>query len=274
MTLPFTFKWYGAGYTSLSACSNGWIGFGSNTLTSYSNTVLPTTTFATPTVFPLWDDQNGLSSSAPGAWVGYYHDAANGRFIVEYDSVVFYGTSTRLKYEVIYYDSTAGNPCYDAVVQYNLLSDRASSSVGFQRNATVGCQLLFNGTYATTMRPLGPGRAVRITRWPNGLTGVSEQPALAALPRVFGLSQSYPNPTSDRTTISYQLPQAGPVELRVYNVSGQLVRTLMNGMRPAGMHTAVWDGRDRSGKQVAAGIYLYNLTTPEYSCTKKLTLVR
>jgi hypothetical protein len=281
-TLPFGFRWYGTNYTSLSVCSNGWMSFGSNTSTSYSNTAIPTSTFATPTVFALWDDLNANTSTVPGAWVGYWHDAAGGRFIVEYDSVVFYSTSTRLKFQAIFYDSTASHPYYDVVLQYNMLADRASSSVGFQQNSSVGCQLLQDGAYATTaISPLKSGRAVRITRTPDvtGVAGPSTDSAsLIACPlgnpTAFSLGAAYPNPLRGTTTIKFGLPRETKVELGVYNIVGQKVATLASGVRPAGYHTVRWDGRSDAGQKVSGGVYFYRLTTPDYTGTKRLVMLR
>jgi hypothetical protein len=273
VTLPFGFTWYGTNYTALAVCSNGWISFGTNTSTAYSNTAIPTSTFATPTVFALWNDLNGSSSSAPGAWVGYYHDAANGRLIVEWDSIVHYGTTTRLKFEVIYYDSTTAHPYHDVVVQYAIAPVGTSSSVGFQRSGTVGCQELYDGTYATTMLPLGNQRAVRLTRSPEPL-GVAGGPAAAVVPAAYQLGQAYPNPARSVVSIAYALPRGAEVELCVYNIAGQKVRTLARGGMPAGHHTARWDGRDEAGAAVSAGVYLYRLTAPGWSRTGKLSLVK
>ena len=275
ITLPFTFKWYGTGYTALTACSNGWIGFGSNSSTAYSNTTVPTTTFATPAVFAAWDDLNGLASAAPSAWVGYYSDAANHRLIVEYDSIVFYGTTSRLKFQVIYYDSTASSPYYDVVLQYAMLSDQGSSSIGFQQNGTVGAQLLYNAAYAPTMLPLQGGRAVRLTRYPNGATGVTApaQPA-AALPLDYQLGRARPNPARGPVTIGFALPRPVTAELAVYNLMGQKVRTLAQGPQAAGYHTVTWDGTAGDGRLAAGGIYFYRLVTPDHRETRRLVYLR
>jgi hypothetical protein len=174
VTLPFTFKWYGTGYTTLSVCSNGWVSFGSNTSTAYSNTTIPSSTFATPTIFMNWDD---LTGSSTGAWVGYYYDTANRRFIVEYDSIATLSGGARHKFQLILYDSTGtgtkASKYYDAVVQYQILTPGTSSSIGFQRSSTVGAQELYNGVYASTMLPLGPNRAVRLTGNPSNPLGVT-----------------------------------------------------------------------------------------------------
>ena len=282
VTLPFTFRWYGTNNTALRVCTNGWLAFGTNTSTAYTNTAIPTSTFSNGAIFPLWDDLNGSSTAAPGSWIGYWHDAANGRFIVEYDSVVFFGTSTRLKYQVIYYDSTDTHPYYDVVLQYNMLADRASSSVGFQQNSSVGCQLLYNGAYASTaVSPLKSGRAVRITRTPDvtGVAGPStDSTSLIACPlgnpTAFSLGAAYPNPLRGTTTIRFGLPRETKMELGVYNIVGQKVATLASGVRPAGYHTVRWDGRSDAGQKVSGGVYFYRLTTPEYTGTKRLVMLR
>ncbi|GEM_PF-1744132 len=75
----------------------------------------------------------------------------------------------------------------------------------------------------------------------------------------FAAGPAYPNPAAERSSIDYQLPLPGRVELAVYNVLGQRVRTLADGDRPAGAHTVAWDGRDGGGSRVAGGVYLYRL---------------
>lgn len=100
------------------------------------------------------------------------------------------------------------------------------------------------------------------------------QPGPAPLPRAFHLSQNYPNPFNQGTTISYNLNSAAHVELEIFNILGQRVRTLINGRRVAGPHDEIWDGRDSHGAAVASGIYLYRLEAAERSETKKMALVR
>ena len=275
ISLPFTFRWYGTGYTQLSMCTNGWVSLGSNTSTAYSNTVIPTSTFSSPTIFPLWDDQDARQANAPGCWVGYYHDAAGGRFIVEWDSVIFYSTSTRLKYQAIFYDSTASHPYYDVVLQYAMLADRSSASVGFQQNSTVGCQLLFDGAYApTAVSPLKSGRAIRITRTPE-VTGVGGEPSTPlGNPVVFSLGAACPNPVRERTEIRFGLPRESRVELGVYNIVGQKIATLARGVLPAGYHTVAWNGRSEAGQRVSGGVYFYRLTTPDFTGTRRLVMLK
>ena len=73
------------------------------------------------------------------------------------------------------------------------------------------------------------------------------------------LSQNYPNPFNPKTTINYSLKENSKVLLKIYNIKGQLVKTLVNELLPAGEHSIIWNGRDSNGNQVGSGIYFYKL---------------
>jgi hypothetical protein len=81
--------------------------------------------------------------------------------------------------------------------------------------------------------------------------------------------QSAPNPFRASTTISFELPQAGPVKLQVFDILGRHVATLEDQKLPAGSYAIPWSGKDESGKTVAPGIYFYRLETPTLNETKK-----
>jgi hypothetical protein len=85
-----------------------------------------------------------------------------------------------------------------------------------------------------------------------------EENTIIPLANDFNLN-NYPNPFNPTTTISYQLPADSEVELIIYNIKGQVVRTLVNEMLPAGEHAVVWGGNDDSGHNVSSGIYFYKL---------------
>ncbi len=94
------------------------------------------------------------------------------------------------------------------------------------------------------------------------------------LPTEFALKQNYPNPFNPGTTIAFDLPEAADVELVIYNILGQKVRTLINRRLPAGTHSATFDGRSDSNQKLASGVYLYRLSAGEYSQSRKMTLMK
>jgi hypothetical protein len=86
------------------------------------------------------------------------------------------------------------------------------------------------------------------------VTGVQEK---SIFPSAYQLHANYPNPFNPSTTIVYDMPVAGLATIRVYNMLGQEITTLVNGLVPAGRNAVVWNGTDRAGKGVASGVYLY-----------------
>jgi len=96
----------------------------------------------------------------------------------------------------------------------------------------------------------------------------------SALPAVSQLYDNYPNPFNPRTTIKFDLKQAGPVELSVFDIGGRLVNKLVSQTMPAGQHEAAWEGRDSSGRAASAGVYFFRLKTKDILATKRMTLVK
>jgi flagellar hook assembly protein FlgD len=72
----------------------------------------------------------------------------------------------------------------------------------------------------------------------------------------------------------YQITKPGSVSLKVYNIAGQIVKTVVSSRLPAGRYSASWDGRDEQDRTVAAGVYLYQLQAGDRTLTKKMVLVR
>jgi hypothetical protein len=94
------------------------------------------------------------------------------------------------------------------------------------------------------------------------------------LPLDFSLSQNYPNPFNATTRIVFSLPRKAEATLAVYNVLGQQVRTLTEGVFSAGEHEAVWDGTDESGAEVASGVYFYRLVSETQRIARKMVLLK
>ncbi len=105
-------------------------------------------------------------------------------------------------------------------------------------------------------------------------TDIEDDPWDASLPDQFRLEQNYPNPFNMTTRIEYELPRPTEVELTVFNVLGQQVRTVVSGMQSAGPHACEWDGRSESGREVPSGIYFYRLSADSQSDVRKMVLVK
>jgi flagellar hook assembly protein FlgD len=89
------------------------------------------------------------------------------------------------------------------------------------------------------------------------------------------LDQNIPNPFNPTTTIKYEVKESGLVRLRIYNVAGQLVKTLVNGNRNSGqLYEASWNGLNNSGQPVSSGVYFYKLVATNFTQTKKMVLVK
>jgi flagellar hook assembly protein FlgD len=94
------------------------------------------------------------------------------------------------------------------------------------------------------------------------------------IPTEFALLQNYPNPFNPSTDIRFDLPVVTNVRLVIYNITGQEVRTLINGNMDAGVQRVTWDGKDNSGKNISSGVYLYRITADKFSQTKKMMLLK
>lgn len=94
------------------------------------------------------------------------------------------------------------------------------------------------------------------------------------VPEQFVLYNNYPNPFNPTTTITYDLPEAANVVLKIYNLLGQEVRTLLNTQQQRGVKSVVWDGRNALGVKVSSGIFVYRLQAGALVKTKKMILLR
>jgi endo-1,4-beta-xylanase len=103
-------------------------------------------------------------------------------------------------------------------------------------------------------------------------TAVKDEQSI--LPSRIGLEQNYPNPFNPTTTISFDLPKATEVTLRIYNLAGQTVVTLAKGRRDAGRFQAHWDGKNALGQDVSSGVYIYQLKAGGIVLGKKLLRIR
>ena len=94
------------------------------------------------------------------------------------------------------------------------------------------------------------------------------------LPTAFRLVQNAPNPFNPKTTVAYHVPHESSVTIRVYDVAGRCVRTLVDGLVEPGRHAAVWDGTNESGDAVGSGIYFCTMEAPDFRDSRKMALLK
>jgi hypothetical protein len=94
------------------------------------------------------------------------------------------------------------------------------------------------------------------------------------MPQPLDLEQNVPNPFNPRTSISYRVGSSGPVRLRVYAPDGSLVRTLVDGVRQAGLYRVDWDATDDHGRLVSSGVYFCRLDSAGEERTRKMVLLK
>jgi len=125
------------------------------------------------------------------------------------------------------------------------------------------------GAYELWMSCMSRGIAVLTVPF----LGPVDVAAPAGAPRL-ALSQNSPNPFRSSTSFRFSLPGAQETQVSVFDVSGRLVRTLVDRRMNSGTHFVSWDGTDRDGRSVPSGTYIYRLTTPESHLTRKLVVIR
>jgi hypothetical protein len=106
------------------------------------------------------------------------------------------------------------------------------------------------------------------------ISGINDQTNPGDLIKSFALYQNYPNPFNPSTSIRYYLPLATTVEITVYDLLGIEIKKLIKDYQSAGMHSVVWDGKDRRGNDLASGVYLYQLKSERFTRINKMILLR
>jgi uncharacterized protein (DUF362 family) len=121
-------------------------------------------------------------------------------------------------------------------------------------------------------RDLGTGEGIELVKL-QSVTSVDE-PAVPERPADFRLEANYPNPFNPETMIKYQIPQRARVTLKIYDLIGHEVRTLLDNIEEAGVYEIRWDGKDGWGRDLPSGVYLYQIRTGGFLHAKKMTLLR
>jgi hypothetical protein len=106
--------------------------------------------------------------------------------------------------------------------------------------------------------------------------GIEENPAFnyGIVPGIYSLSQNYPNPVVNSTTIKYTLPRESFVDMRVYNNAGQVIRTLVNAEQQPGYYRVNWNLKGVSGDDLPNGVYFFRMLAGDFRSTRKLIVLR
>jgi hypothetical protein len=121
---------------------------------------------------------------------------------------------------------------------------------------------------------LGLGKSeVNFVLEPKGTTGVDDQPG-ATIPKTVELYGNYPNPFNPETQIAFGLPSTMRVKIRLFNVLGEEVAILHDGVLSAGVHRLTWNGRNQAGREMNTGLYFYRLESAAVTLRGKMLLLR
>ncbi len=137
------------------------------------------------------------------------------------------------------------------------------------RADTISLRLLVDATYTDidTIQVVDTSD----TAFRLGAVGTGEP---IVIPTEFALSQNYPNPFNPETRIEFAVPYQSNIKIEVYNISGQLVTTLVDGSFIAGVHHIAWNGRSNEGIDVGSGLYFYRMSGPDFVQTKKMLMLK
>lgn len=110
----------------------------------------------------------------------------------------------------------------------------------------------------------------------SDVTAVDDQTVmkLGNVIKTFALLQNYPNPFNPSTTIEYTIPRANVVTIRIYDITGRIVRVFENGLQEAGDHRTLWDGRNNVEQLVASGMYIYEIRFEGSVLARKMMLMK
>lgn len=281
--LPAPFRYYGVEHTRAWICSNGWISFGRATIPEFRNWEFPSPIGPPYMICPFFDDLVGDFTWPNDDTLHYVYtkyDAGASRFTFEWSCYNRRGFLSETpgfqnvapeKFEVILeYDSEGDD---DILFQYHTVNNMDQTNnyatVGIQDSLHEnGLNLTFSNFYPLSVDTLRNGRAIRLsTTPPDNFLGADEPGALS--PTQFVLKEAYPNPFNPTTEIGFELAERGAVSLRIYDMLGREVTTLVDEVRSAGSYTVMFDG-----SALSTGLYFARLEQGTNSMVRKLMLVK
>ncbi len=294
MNLPFDFVYDNFTYDKIQVSTNGWLEFGTGTdgsirglstenqigqIGANENGRLASTERPNKTLGPWWEDLNtidggNLSYKVTGTSPSRVLTVQWKNVLAYYDNTL---TTTRINFQVkLYETSNKIEFCYGPVIKGSFDGPDIGAMIGFKDH--IGGDFHFYdvfqnklGTSATLKTDLSP-----LTDWPGPdsifviettLTSINNDQD--KIPGGFTLYQNYPNPFNPETTLKYTINKKGLVQLKIYDVLGREVITLVNEKQQPGIYTTIFNA---SG--LPSGIYFYKLTAGNYSKVKKMVLMK
>jgi len=285
MDLPFDFTFYGDEYDIISICSNGWISFEASDLYyNFRNWGIPSPLGPHTMIAPFWEDLVGDSigiNMRDSLDIFTRYDEDEGRLIIEWSRV---NARTSVEdhletFELILFNPTAeGHRTKtgdgDILFQYYEVevvdwNETNYATVGIQDwDHTHGLQVTYSAFYPAAIDILRPERAIKFTTDPPDSFLVANSRELA-MPKEFYLGKPYPNPFNSMTRITYGLPLASRVYLKLFDLSGRELMTKNEGNKQAGNHTLTLNVTD-----LPSGLYFVRLKAAEKVFTRKVMLIR
>jgi hypothetical protein len=254
-SIGFTFNFYGTAYTTVNICSNGFLNFGTSS-TAYTPAAIPNTAAPNALIAGLWRDLN----VSGGGTITYYSSAT--KFVVSFNAVKNYSNTSTQTFQIILTPDGKIRIQWGAITTETYVSgvENQAGTLGLGTAAAANSAVLYTPPSSWTVSE-------------NEIV-VNDRFAQPDMPRFTALAQNTPNPVRYKTQISYQLENPGEVSLKIYNFNGQLVRTLVNSYQKSGQQQVIWDAKDEAGRMVSEGVYIYKLSSGNFSQSRKMVLVK
>jgi len=150
--------------------------------------------------------------------------------------------------------------------------DAKTLSAGSHTIATIPMSIMNLNEIGITNLIVGSSDGLQLSS--DAMISNNQAPGDEVVPTEFALNQNYPNPFNPSTIIKFSVPQTSQVRITIYNMIGQQVRTLFEGVMEAGARTLTFDGKDQIGRTLSSGIYMYRMIAGTFVETKKMTLMK
>ena len=288
LDLPFTFKYHGNDYNTLTVSSNGWASFVPCDIDYFWNMSIPMYMGPKALLAPFSDDLETIDSDGDGVidiWINVYtwYDEENGRFFIEWSRALNgYDEETEETFQVILHDQNS-IPTLDAngVIDFQYLEiydidvTKNYSTVGIEApGKNYGSQYVFNNVYAPGASPLQSERIIRFTTQApdNYISSLDIDKKVIA--DQFELSPAFPNPFNPTTHFELTIFENEMIDLFIIDLLGRRVANIYNGFLTRGMHRFSWNGKGYNGISLGSGTYFTVARSANNSEIRKILLLK